>query len=113
MIGGLSPLLLLGIVALALAIGAALALVGRRGGIGRGDFEIRLGPGDRVEVRGRVPRSKVPGIRGFFREQPGGVPRGRVVGRFGPGGTPTFRFSGGIDAGLRQRSRNFLIDHLR
>ncbi|RUL84329.1 hypothetical protein [Tautonia sociabilis] len=102
----------LGIVAVLLALGAALWLVGRAG-LGRGDFEIRLGPGDRVEVRGRVPRSKVPGIRGFFREQPGGVPRGRIVGRFGPGGTPVLRFSGGIGPGTRQRARNFLIDHLR
>ncbi|QDV37942.1 hypothetical protein [Tautonia plasticadhaerens] len=111
MIAGPSPIVV-GFVAASLAIGAALVLVGRRG-IGRGDFEIRLGPGDRVEVRGRIPRSKVPGIRGFFRDQPGGVPRGRVVGRFGPGGTPTLRFSGGIGAGLRQRTRNFLIEHLR
>jgi hypothetical protein len=100
-------------ISVALAIGAAVVLVGQRGAIGRGDFEIRLGPGDRVEVRGRVPRSKVPGIRGFFRDQPGGVPRGRIVGRFGPGGTPTLQFSGPIDAALRQRSRNFLLEHLR
>ncbi|MEW4566491.1 hypothetical protein AB1L88_01360 [Tautonia sp. JC769] len=98
----------------AVAVGVLVVVwLARSGRLGGGDFVIRLGPGDRVEVSGRVPRSKVPGIVGFFRDQAGGVPRGRIVGTFGPGGTPRLRFSGAIDPALRQRARNFLIEHLR
>ncbi|WP_169974244.1 hypothetical protein [Tautonia rosea] len=92
---------------------AAIAWLVRSGRLGGGDFVIRLGPGDRVEVTGKVPRSKVPGIAGFFRDQAGGVPRGRIVGTFGPGGTPRLWFSPTIGPALRQRARNFLIEHLR
>lgn len=97
----------------AVAVLAVVVWLRQSGRLGGGDFVVRLGPGDRVEVSGRVPRSKVPGIAGFFRDQAGGVPRGWIVGTFWPGGTPRLRFSATIDPALRQRARNFLIEHLR
>jgi len=94
------------------ALTAALRAVGRRG-VGRGDFQVRLGPGERVEVTGRLPRSKVAEIRAFFREQPGGVPHGRIVGSFTPAGAPRLHFEGRFPPEVQQRARNFLIEHLR
>lgn len=99
---------------IAVALGLVLSLILlANASAGRGDFVIRLGPQGRVEVQGKIPSSKVPEIRAFFQEQPGGIPRGYVSGTFGPGGTPTLRFSRGINPILRQRARNFLIEHLR
>jgi len=103
------------VVGLAIAVAAlatALRAVGRRG-VGRGDFQVRLGPGERVEVTGRLPRSKVAEIRAFFREQPGGVPHGRIVGSFTPAGAPRLHFEGRFPPEVQQRARNFLIEHLR
>lgn len=97
----------------AVGVLAVVVWLARTGRLGGGDFVIRLGPGSRVLVTGKIPRSKVPGIAGFFRDQPGGMPRGRIVGTFGPGGTPRLWFSATIDPALRQRARNFLIEHLR
>ena len=92
---------------------AAMLLLSRRLALGPADFEIRLGPGDRVRVTGKVPLSKVPGIRAFFRELPGGFPRGRVRGHFEAGGTPRLRLIGKFRPEAAQRTRNYLIEHLR
>lgn len=92
---------------------AGVAALARRLAGGAADFEIRLGPGERVEVLGRVPKAKRGAIGAFFREQPGGVPRGQIRGRFGPSGTPRLEFRGAIGPDLRQRARNFLLVHLR
>lgn len=80
--------------------------------LGGADFVIRVRPGRPVAVRGRLPRSKIPGIAEFFgrdlRETRAATIRGSRA-----GGTLRLRFSGVIGPGDRQRARNFLLDHLR
>ena len=107
----MSGSLLIGLTASVAAV-AAMLLLSRRSAFVAADFEIRLGPGNRVRVSGRVPKSKIPGIRAFFRELPGGVPRGRVRGRF-EAGVPRLQLIGNFRPEAAQRTRNFLIEHLR
>jgi hypothetical protein len=91
-----------------------LVLVLMRIGPGRGaDFEIRHRPGGRVEVRGRIPASKVGAIRAFFARDLGADCSGTVWGSYGPGRVLRLRFGGGLSPGQRQQARNFLIEHLR
>lgn len=77
------------------------------------DFVIRHGPGGRVEVRGKVPQSKVPGIRAFFLEDLGVEVSGRIQGTFGPQRLLRLEFRGGLNSTQQQRARNFLMEHLR
>lgn len=104
--------LLLGVFLVAGTLAAILALVRARGK-SRADFEIRHGPGGRVEVRGMVPQSKIPGIRAFFLEDLGRMDSGRVRGTFSPERLLRLEFQGGLNPTQRQRVRNFLMEHLR
>jgi hypothetical protein len=91
-----------------------LVLVLVRIGPGLGaDFEIRHRPGGRVEVRGRIPASKVGTIRAFFARDLQAECAGRVRGSYGPGRVLRLRFVGGLSPAQRQQARNFLIEHLR
>ncbi|CAN5789005.1 hypothetical protein BH23PLA1_BH23PLA1_29060 [soil metagenome] len=103
---------LIGILLVGGALTVILALIrGRR--VGRADFEIRHGPGGRVEVRGQVPRSKVAGIRAFFQKDLGAAGPGKVRGSFGPQRLLRLEFRGGLSPPQQQRVRNFLMEHLR
>jgi len=76
------------------------------------DFLIHHHPGRPVTVRGRIARSKVPGIAGFFaRDLNPGRPvtvRGTWSGR-----ALRLRITGGLSPAMNQQVRNFLLEHLR
>lgn len=80
--------------------------------LGASDLAIRHEPGRPVRVRGRVPKSKVPGISTFFARD---LDPGRAVTVRGTwsGGAWRLQFSGGLSPSERQRVRNYLTEHLR
>ena len=75
------------------------------------DFTIRYRPGRPLDVRGKIPRSKVPGIAGFFARDlnPDGpvTVRGTWSGR-----ALRLQIRGGLKEADAQRVRNFLLGHL-
>lgn len=79
---------------------------------GSDDLAIRYRPERAVRVRGRVPRSRVPGIVAFFARDLRPVGAATVRGTL-RGGAWHLRFTSGLTAAERQRVRNFLAEHLR
>lgn len=75
-------------------------------------FAIHYRPGRPTTVRGRVPASKVGGLRTFFERDlaaPGSV---TVRGTLGPGKAVRVSIVGALSPAERQRVRNFLAAHL-
>jgi hypothetical protein len=76
------------------------------------DFVIRYRPDHPVEVRGKVPASKVAAISSFLVHdlQPAGPVT--IRGSWGPRRSLRLHIDGILDAGQRQCVRNVLIDLL-
>jgi hypothetical protein len=72
------------------------------------DFVIRRRAGGGVRIWGRVPGSKRDAVRSFF-EGDLEATLLRVRGRYGGDGQLRLEISGALDAGGRQRVRNFLV----
>src|SRR5947209_6554477 len=70
---------------------------------GSAGFVIRGRGGERVEVRGRLPRSKTSEIQDFCRRHLGQVGVFTVRGSWGPGRVLQLRWTGHLTPGERQR----------
>jgi hypothetical protein len=91
-------------------LGSLLSRV--RASLGGSDFVIRYRPDRPVEVRGKVPASKVGAISSFLAHdlQPAGPVT--IRGSWGPRRSLRLLIDGALDAGQRQCIRNVLIDLL-
>lgn len=105
-----------GIVAVVL-IALAVALVRRGVWVGGlrsdSDFLIRSRSGGAIEVRGCVPKSKVPEIQEFCTRDLASDRPFAIRGRWGPGRSLNLDWSGGLSSAQRQRARNYLLQCLR
>lgn len=91
----------------------ALAWHLARAGLGSGSgFTIRARGGGRVEVRGRIPRSKVWKIQEFCQRNLGDVGIFTVRATWGERRVLQLRWTGHLTPGERQRVRNFLVELL-
>lgn len=75
-------------------------------------FAIQYRPGRPTTVRGRVPASKVGGLRAFFERDLAAAGPLTVRGTLGPGKAFRVSIVGALAPGDRQRVRNFLAAHL-
>jgi hypothetical protein len=75
-------------------------------------FAILYRPGGATTVRGRVPASKVGGIRAFFERDLAADGPVTVRGTLGPGRAIRSSIDGDLTPAQRQRVRNFLAAHL-
>jgi hypothetical protein len=75
-------------------------------------FAIWYRPGAATTVRGRVPASKVGGIRSFFDHDLAAEGPITVRGTLGRGRTVRLTIDGDLSPAQRQRVRNFLAAHL-
>lgn len=105
-----------GIVAVVL-VALAVALVRRGVWVGGlrsdSDFLIRSRAGGTIEVRGCVPKSKVPEIQEFCVRDLASDRPFAIRGTWGPGGSLNLCWSGDLSSAQRQRARNFLLECLR
>lgn len=77
------------------------------------DFIIRSEGTGRVRIKGRIAKSKAFEIQEFCRRDLANLGRFSVSGTWRPGRVLELGWSGGLEAGQRQRIRNFLVECLR
>jgi hypothetical protein len=75
-------------------------------------FLIRRKAGGAIDVRGRVPRSKVPEIQEFCRRTLASGRPYTIRGMWGPGRSLNIRWTGDLSPAQRQRTRNYLLQCL-
>jgi hypothetical protein len=100
---------------LVITVIATLVTLDRAGwmaGPGSNGFLIRSRTGGSIDVRGRVPKSKVLEIKEFCVRNLTSDRPFTIRGTWGSGKTLTLRYSGGLSPAQRQRARNFLIQCL-
>lgn len=104
------------IVGITVVASVVALVVWQRSGLGLGPgssgFLIRSRTGGTIDVRGRVPQSKVREIQEFcVRSLPSDRPF-TIRGSWGEGKTLSLRWTGDLNPAQRQRTRNFLIQCL-
>ncbi|WP_406695269.1 hypothetical protein V5E97_29965 [Singulisphaera sp. Ch08] len=107
------PGVLVGIAVVALI--ATLVALDRTGllvGPGSNGFLIRSRTNGLIDIRGRVPRSKVLEIKEFCTQDLASDRPFTIRGNWGAGKILTLRYTGGLNPAQQQRARNFLIQCL-